>query len=1090
MTSLIIILTTIVVGAVGSRFVPTEDLLQDQFSLGQKYYAANDHENAVEIFNEIERTPNYALLEVDAIQVSIGEQTMPIRVAAAYQLGNSHRNVGRTKLERARNAVAEGDSLKGRQRWGEGVASFEAAKVHYRRLVEDTSAPRAVRVMAQYQIVRANYQMESYGDVVGASQVLLERFPGSDYEESALYDRAWAYYHMGDFAAAIGTFERMLGMAADVVKIDRAIYQAGESHFELGAFDAARAMYGRLVDKYDFGAMSEDELKAMETERFRGLVQETTRELVAKAQIRIGDAYAEEERIDEAVAAYSLVPQRYPQETLLVQKSYGNMAEMVFEQQGVDAGITVLGRAIDQVEDPVFRGRSQARIAGVLYEDGRFAEALQEYEVFVRAYGDEAAAVGFTLDRVLFMEGECHRALGRQARERDRAVAAESHFGEAVSRYRSILSRHPRSERVPEALFGMGRAFYALGQADSARAHFRSSVEGHPAAPVAPHALSWQGQMEFLLEEHDGAQRSYERLLSVYPGAGLNDRTWKDLGLLYKSTNRMDEAIEAFSNVDEDFELWTKVQADMADLLLAAGRLDEIPARIDFDRVTAKAAAEGDEETLAELHYVQGRIARERDDRAAQIEHFGAALARVPESRVRSLALFFRGLAHYSEGMAADAADDSLTGTAHFEAAVDDLQRLLDAGVSAEMRPIAYRTRGVALTRLGRSSEAVSAYRTLIESAASDDERTDFELMLMELYYDQGQLAQTEQMAAALLAAPAAGQGGADARRKAERAYMVLVSIMMSQERYDEALATATQALRRHPDSQDRGTLMLVRAQALLSLEEYPKAASAFDRFTQEHPRHPDVASAYMQLGYAREILGEYGDAAAAYQRAGERLQGTEVADALFRAGENLYNDSRFEEALERYLEVAQRYPGSPAAEQALYSAAWTYLDLDRDRASIETMARLVADYPHSDYARFAQFSIGDYHYSRKEYESAQNAYEKVVALYGETPEAQNARSLLTDLEEDMASRDYEAVFADFERRKYKVAVQGFEDVYEKYPRSYSALAALANKGVALEHLGDKGRARETYEQIMQTAADDPDKDDIAEFARLRLENL
>ena len=51
-------------------------------------------------------------------------------------------------------------------------------------------------------------------------------------------------------------------------------------------------------------------------------------------------------------------------------------------------------------------------------------------------------------------------------------------------------------------------------------------------------------------------------------------------------------------------------------------------------------------------------------------------------------------------------------------------------------------------------------------------------------------------------------------------------------------------------------------------------------------------------------------------------------------------------------------------------------------------------------------------------------------------------------------------------------------------------MAGLANKGVALEHLGDSEDARQTYEKVLEIAADSPDNTNIVEFVKLRLGNL
>jgi len=1084
MLHLLLIIGAIGTGVIGAHFFPTEEMLQDRFALGQKYYAANDHENSVQVFSEIERMPNYALLNVDQISVSIGELTLPIRVAATYQLGNSYRNVGRTKLERSRSAAEEGNAQIAALRLEEARESFNAGKDYYRQLTEDeTGTPFNLRVMALYQVLRASYQMESYVDVVRESRELLERFPGSEYEVAALYDEGWAFYYMEEYDRSIQTFGQLIDISTDVLKTDRALFQTGESYFALQEYDPARTWYGKLVEKYDFSALSEKELQEMKTQRLRGLVQETTRELVAKAQIRIADAFAVQKRVEEAIAAYSLVPARYPQEDLLVQKSFDNMASMALEQQGVEAGIAVLRQAIEQVEDPFFRGRAQLKIAKTLYSEGKYRQAIGEYEVYRKAYGEWAVSIGVTLDQVDFLVAEAHREL---AREED----AEGNFASARDYYQTILDDYPGSLRQPEAHYGLGHAHYGLGDKETAAELFAAVVQKFPQAPVAPFALNWQARLAFARGEYETASVLYQRLIDQYPDSGLKDQAQKDRGLLFKQLGQLEEAIDAFSRVGRDSPTWTKIQAEAGDMLLAAGRDDEIASRFDLDGAIQVATEQDDRETLAELHYIKGRIAREHRDYQGEVEHLTSALEISGNDQLNAFAYFFRGLANYNLGMGADATGDTLAGSGYYQASVDDLERLLEVDPATDLRAVAYRTRGVALTRLGRSGEAVNTYKILISAAATAEERSEFELMLMELYYDQGQKEQTEETAKGLISSKiAAGDSAGEA--KIERSYVVLVSLLLEQERYEEVLRATGEALKRLPQMPQRATMLSVRARSLFFLERYEEAIRAFERFIAAYPQHSDLPSDFYQMGYCHEILGAYEKAAGSFRTLVDRYPGDELApDALYRCGENLYNGSKFQEALEAYLELSRVYVQTAFAEKALYSASWTYMDLEQEEASIATMERLVGAYPGSDYARYAQFSIGDYYYSKKDYERAQTAYRKVIADYPGTQEAGKSAQLLVDIDEDLASLAYDEVFVDFDRGNYSAAVRGFEQIYARYPKSYSALAALANKGVALEHLGSSDDARQTYEKVLEMAADNPDNAGIAEFVKLRLNNL
>lgn len=1085
MLHFLLVFVTITTGVILSRPVPTEELLQDRFALGQKYYAANDHENSVEIFSEIESTPNYRLLNVDEIQVAIDKLVLPLRVAATYQLGNSHRNVGRTLLERGRSLEAQGDDTQATLRRQESLAAFDDARRYYRTLVNDEDrAPHWVRVMSQYQIVRASYQTEDYEGVVTEAGELLRRFPGSEYEDAALYDRGWSYYHMGRYREAISSFEDLLAVSDDALKRDRSLFQMGECYVLLDENDQARAQYGRLVEQYDFTELSNRDLLEMKAQRLRGLVKETTRELVAKAQIRIADSYASEGRVTEAIEAYSRVPEEYPQETLIVQKSYDNMATMVFDQQGVDPGIRILRQAIERVDDTYFRGRAQLRIAGVLFRDGRFREAIGEYEVYRRAYGAQAAAIGVGLDEVMFSESEAYRELVRTGDGESQEMEA------ARIGYTTILTDYPYSKRRAEARYGLGHVHLAAQRPDSAAAAFADVLVEGPGAAVAPHALSWWAKTVFLQGDADGAIALYQRLIADYPTSDLLGPTWKDLGLVYKSIGRIDDAVTSLSNVDPSFSAWPKVQAEAADMLLAAGRLDDIDSRLQMDLALARAVEAGDQSSVAELHYVLGRIARERGDQAAEIESFTRVVETTNNPDLATFSRFFRGIAHYQSGSSLDAAGDSLAGGLAFERAVDDLESVLDEGGSADMRLIAFRTRGVALTRLGRSEDAVQAYEDLIASAPSALERAEFQLMLMELYYDLGRLEQTKAMARELIKSNFEEDESGEFSIR-DRAYFVLVSVLLQEEGYADAHRTAQAALRRFPASANRPTLMLVSARALYFNEEYKKAATAFGRFADAYPGHPDAPQARYQKGYAHEILGEYQAASEAFSSVVSRFPDDSLApEARYRAGENLYNASRFEDALATFLQVVDIHPRSEAAPKALYSACWTYMDLDREQESVTAMARLVDQYPESGFARYAQFSIGDYYYSKKNFEEARVAYQKVITLFPGTAEAGKAQGLLSDVREDLASKAYEGAFEFFQRGDYATAAQGFEQIFEDYPQSYSALAALANKGVALEHLGDSAAARRAYERVLSVATDDPEKSDISKFARLRLENL
>jgi outer membrane assembly lipoprotein YfiO len=568
------------------------------------------------------------------------------------------------------------------------------------------------------------------------------------------------------------------------------------------------------------------------------------------------------------------------------------------------------------------------------------------------------------------------------------------------------------------------------------------------------------------------------------------DQAKKDLGLAYKRLGRIEEAVAAFSRVGMSSPFWAKVQAEAADMLVAAGRLEEAERILDLDQAIRVANERGDAEIVGELHYIRGRIARAKGAREEEVAHFSSVLEATSNPQLAAFALFFRGLAQYEIGSAGDAVGDSSSALFHYERCVADLDSALAYDVSPKARSVAYRTRGTALTRLGRAAQAVKNYSELIQSALSPEERSDFQLLLMELYYDQRQLDEAERVAQEIIRGDFQDDRETGFFKK-ERAYSVLSSVYLEQERYTEAFSIASEGLAAFPQATESAAMAFVIGRSLYFAEEYPKAAKAFERYIRDYPAHPEIPPAYYHLGYCYEIIGEYDKGANAFRTMADRFpQHPLVPDALYRCGENLYNDRKFGEALDTYLEVVQRFPSSTFAPRALYSASWTYLDLDRPEEAMQAMKRLVDTYPESEYARFAQFSVGDYYYSLKDYRTAQAAYRKVVEMFPTSEEATKAKLLLKDLDEELASQEYDRVFLDFEKKNYDVASRGFRAIADQYPGTYSALAALANLGVALEHLGDVRGARQAYDRVIVAGGEDIENKDVVEFARIRLKNL
>lgn len=1073
-------------GSTLTRFSPTVEEIKSRFDLGQKYYAAKDYENGVKVFKEVVDTPNQPLLQVDSITVLIDELVLPIRMAATYQVGNSFRNVGLDLLTRSALAREEGDTLLADQRRGEAVAALRSAREHFARIAADGQVPQRVRVMSQYQSVRAHYAMDDFPGVVAEVEALEQRFPGNEYQEAALYDLGWAYFRMKEFRHAIEAFGRVRQLSGDAVRVDRSIFQSAEAHDALGEYPEAIAQYQALVDKYDFSKLSQKDLGDMEAAKLRGVVEETRRELVAKAQLKIGDIYAAQGEVDQAIAAYSLVPQRYAQEQFLVEQAYTRMAELVLERRGLDEGIRAYEQAVQSVDHKEFQATARLQIARLLFEAGRFAQSIEAYQVYDKGYGDVARQVGFTHDKVLFKVAEAYRELGREALDKHEEPAAQAAFGTALAHYDSLLSWRAGSPLIPDTRFGQGLCHQGLGQVAAALDLFQGVVRQYPDHPVAPNALLQIARLHYQGGDKDLAVETYRQLLIAYPQVAFRDEVYIELGVAHKSMGQVDEAMAAFQQVSRGSHSWVKVQVEIGDMLTASGRYAE--AQEALDEAIARAA--GDAETLASLRYIKGKIAYSQKKFGEAIALLGEAIAGAGDAQIIASGCFLRGLVHYEVSRLQDAAGDSAAGMRHSEAAAQDLRQTLDADLPAKMKNIAYRTLGTTMTRLGRSAETIRYYKELIANTPEVQERVGFQLLLMEIYYDQHQFDEAVQAARQLIRESFADSDEMSYFLK-ERAYSILSSVELERENYPQALAAAQEGLTRYPRSGESASMAFVVGLTQYLLQEYAAASAGFARYIEQFPDDRRAAEGHYYAGLSQQILGEYAAAAGWFHRLADRFAGSPLAaEGLFLSGENFYNALQFQQAYDAQAELLRRYPDSEYADDALYSAAWALFELKRLEEGVGQMRQLVSRFPDSPHAPRAQYTIGDSYYSDRNYRPAQEAYRQVVALFPKSPEAVRAAPLVAELEEQQANLLYEQAVAKYQQSDYQEAIRLYQSVAEQFPGTYSAFAALGNMGVALEELGDARRAAQTYRDVIAKVGADSTFQEVAEFARARLKHL
>ncbi|QOV91111.1 tetratricopeptide repeat protein [Humisphaera borealis] len=140
-------------------------------------------------------------------------------------------------------------------------------------------------------------------------------------------------------------------------------------------------------------------------------------------------------------------------------------------------------------------------------------------------------------------------------------------------------------------------------------------------------------------------------------------------------------------------------------------------------------------------------------------------------------------------------------------------------------------------------------------------------------------------------------------------------------------------------------------AECTLNLSLWREAIGAYQSFVNSYPKDPRVAEANRRTGILKDI--------AKYQQLVDE-NGPKAFDAQFQIATitqgQLGNPTK---AVGEFRKVAQKWPGSHLADDALYQVGLSYLSLNRTGDARDAMAVMARTYPESPLADDALLAIG-----------------------------------------------------------------------------------------------------------------------------------
>jgi serine/threonine protein kinase/outer membrane protein assembly factor BamD (BamD/ComL family) len=282
------------------------------------------------------------------------------------------------------------------------------------------------------------------------------------------------------------------------------------------------------------------------------------------------------------------------------------------------------------------------------------------------------------------------------------------------------------------------------------------------------------------------------------------------------------------------------------------------------------------------------------------------------------------------------------------------------------------------------------------------------------------------------------------------------------------ATARPQQSVEKHIPSSARGTAAGLGDQPRTGgmplpapSERKPPAASPDAISQSEAPQELRIARAKADAGLHDQAIANLHDLVTRHPNTEEAL------DAYFLMGSIYESRKQLNDAMATYLEIADRYHGSPRAAEALFRLAKLTLGSDRNQRETQArqiLARLVDQYRESSWAPKALLAAAAIDEQQHSYEldpkmgtlvpSALVPYRRIVTDYPRSQAAEASMEKLGGMYENL--------------KRFDLAAATFSDLGSRYPKDGEGWFRAAE--IYRRRLNDPARALGAYRRVPPTS--------------------
>jgi tetratricopeptide (TPR) repeat protein len=774
---------------------------------------------------------------------------------------------------------------------------FEEA---YQELIaaQETAEERFYKAKVQMRLGDNYMEWKRFDDAYVAYNQVIELYSDTGYPPIAQYNKGEARYFAGDYAKARTEYTAVDSMYPDSETALRAnsLYSAAWSSEKMGDHEGAIILYTRVVD--DFPRSDQAPL----------------------CLLRIGRVNTEQQRFDEAVEAYRAISENYGETKHASDANYG--MGLLFKQQGRDAEAIAAFAKVGRGAREVYVA-SLIEAANIHISAGRSEEGRQLLDKLL---------AGVTGDRIL--EATAHYQIAQLDLNND-------YYVDAIKRYTMVIDQYAETEVVRDAHYGRALSYHKANRFTRALADYEWLLK-----QTLSESLKLKIEFAKALSHAAEGQDAQARVLLAKVIDSGDETLARNAQLQMISMAEKQDPEEAVRTYEEML-VRLRTQEDRVRVLIrlasAYFRLGQYDRSVEASQKLLDVAVDAND--IANALFVRGNSHFRAGELAKAVQTYQTIVDNYPQIGWARNAQFQIGATY-----------NKLSGGGN----VQYLPRMAEAFTryyteypEDEKAVYAYYYGAFALYRMGKWRDASSVFQELQSKYPGSDFAAQSLFRSGEAIFNLAQGVSSEDKMAI----------------------------------YNEAKGKYDAVLGNYPSSEWADDALYNKAWAIINLsdlgDEYTRADALpfFERIVADHPDGDYGAASQFTIGDYYYGGKQYDLAAASYQKflatfsedrlktkdRGLRRKATVLlghlseieAYEVYAKGEGLFDTEQYDEAIEIFQDVIDRFPQSDQAVNAAVNIASAYMAQEEYRKAAEEFQRVVEQYgedsrfsPQVDFSR------------------------------------------------------------------------------------------------------------------------------------------